>query len=82
MILLIKKIKPISNKKLAEILDSSPSFVSALSKGGRKLNIDHIYKFFSAIDFTKEEKEKILLNYYLQDAPEDFKNKIFEKLNN
>lgn len=81
MILLIKKIKPISNKKIAEILQSSPSFVTALSKGERKVNIDHIRKLFLAIDFSNEEKEEILLNYYLQDASDEFKEKIFKKLN-
>lgn len=80
VITFIKEIKNITNKKIAEILQTSPSFITSLSKGERKMNINHIKKIFEAIDFSEEEKEKILLEFYLEDAPSDFKEKIFQKI--
>ncbi len=76
----IKECTNVSNKKISEILQTSPSFITSISKGERKLNINHIKKIFEAIEFSEEEKEKILLEFYLEDAPSDFKEKIFEKL--
>ncbi|MGL4866199.1 MAG: hypothetical protein ACRC4T_24155 [Cetobacterium sp.] len=76
----IKKDKNITNKKMAEILGTTCQFASSLNHGIKKLNINHIKKIFEAIEFSEEEKEKILLEFYLEDAPSDFKEKIFEKL--
>lgn len=80
IITFIKETKNITNKKIAEILQTSPSFITSLTKGERKMNINHIKKIFEAIDFSEEEKEKILLEFYLEDAPSDFKEKIFQKI--
>ncbi len=80
VIAFIKEIKNISNKKLAEILDTSPSFITSLSKGERKLNKNHIKKIFDAIEFSEEEKENVLLEFYLEEAPSDFKEKILKKI--
>lgn len=79
-IILIKKIKNISNIKISEILGTTPSFITSLTKGNRKLNKNHIDKIFNAIEFSEDEKEKILLEFYLEDAPSDFKEKIFSKI--
>lgn len=76
----IKKDRNITNKKIAEILGTSCQFASSLFKGTKKMNINHIKKIFEAIDFSEEEKEKILLEFYLEDAPSDFKEKIFQKI--
>lgn len=76
----IKEIKNISNKKIAEILRTSPSFITSISKGERKINAAHIKKIFEAIEFSEKEKEEILLEFYLEDAPSDFKEKILKKL--
>lgn len=80
IITFIKETKNITNKKIAEILQTSPSFITSLTKGERKMNINHIKKIFEAIDFSEEEKERILLDFYLEDAPPDFKEKIFQKI--
>lgn len=81
VITFIKEYANISNKKISEILQTSPSFITSISKGERKLNTNHIEKIFKAIDFSEEEKEKILLEFYLEDAPSDFKEKILQKIN-
>ena len=77
---LIKKTKNISNRKIAEILGTTPSFITSLTKRDRKLNKSHIDKIFNAIEFSEDEKEEILLEFYLEDAPSDFKEKIFNKI--
>lgn len=76
----IKKDKNITNKKMAEILGTTCQFTSSLNKGVKKLNINHIKKILEAIEFSEEEKEEILLEFYLEDAPSDFKEKIFQKI--
>lgn len=75
----IKIEKNLTTAKIAETLGTTYQFVASLSKGTRKMNINHIEKIFEAIDFSEEEKEKILLEFYLEDAPFDFKEKIFRK---
>lgn len=76
----IKKEKNMTNKKMAEILGTTSQFASSLSHGIKKININHIEKIFEAIEFSEEEKEEILLEFYLEDAPSDFKEKILKKL--
>lgn len=78
----IKKTKKISNIRFSKILGTNPSFITSLTKGERRLNKNHIDKIFNAIEFSENEKEDILLNFYLQDAPFDFKEKILKKLRN
>lgn len=76
----IKKNKNLSNKKVAEILGTSRQFASFLINGTKKLNKNHIKKIFDAIEFSEEEKENVLLEFYLEEAPSDFKEKILKKI--
>lgn len=76
----IKKDKKMTVAEIAKILGTTYQFVFSLMKGTRKMNINHINKFFEAIEFSEEEKEKILLEFYLEDAPSDFKEKILQKI--
>ncbi|MGL5277509.1 MAG: hypothetical protein ACRC8M_00295 [Cetobacterium sp.] len=76
----IKNSKNIRNKELAEILGTSYQFIHSLTKGEKKINKSHIDKIFNAIEFSEDEKEEILLEFYLEDAPSDFKEKIFNKI--
>lgn len=76
----IKNEKNLTTAKIAETLGTTYQFVASLSKGTRKMNINHIKKIFEAIEFSEEEKEEILLEFYLEDAPSDFKEKIFQKI--
>lgn len=78
----IKNDKNLTNKKIAEILETTYQFAFSLLKGNRKLNKNHIEKLFNAIEFSEEEKEKMLLEFYLEDAPSDFKEKVFHKMAN
>lgn len=76
----IKNDKNLTIADLARILGTTYQFVFSLIKGRRKANINHIKKIFKAIEFSEEEKERILLEFYLEDAPPDFKEKIFQKI--
>lgn len=76
----IKNEKKLSVAEIAKILGTTYQFVFSLMKGTRKMNINHINKFFEVIDFSEEEKEKILLEFYLEDAPSDFKERILQRI--
>ncbi|MGL5203216.1 helix-turn-helix domain-containing protein [Cetobacterium sp.] len=77
----IKHKKKLTTTEIAKTLGTTYQFVASLIKGTRKMNITHIEKIFKAIDFSEEEKEEILLEFYLEDAPSDFKEKILQKIN-